>query len=188
MSDNEKLPAETGSRKRLFAFGCAGIIGIALLCGIAATVINTFDNGDDDDVVAESDPTATPEPEPEPTATPETETVTITDAHIDATVEFMNDEPQVRDTSVRVDDDTIIIAVIVDAAVNEERAQDILDSAIRWLASQAAMSHYHIDSPSSDHYGGIWDHYHLQVGAGPNPDDFYARGAIAAGPNHLSWD
>lgn len=182
MSANEKLPAKTRSRTRNIGLGCASIIGLALLCGLAASLINTGDDNDDD-VAAEPDQT----PTAKPTSTSVSEDPVITDTHVDQTVAFMLDEPGVSDITISVEDETVTVAVIVDAAIDEARSQEILDSAVRWLASQAAQSS-DVSSPSGDNLGGIWDHYTLQVGAGPSPDTFYARGAKVPSSPVISWD
>lgn len=163
----------------LYVFGALVIMGI---------IINAFRDSDpgETETLAESEPS----PTAVATATPEQDhdMPEIQDHHIDSTVEFMADEPQVQDVTISVSDDTVTVAIIVGAATNEEHAQDVIDSAVRWLASRVADSYNEIDSPSSDHLGGIWDYYELQVGAGPDAETFYARGAKARNSPQISWD
>ena len=185
----KKLPGlgDRGSGKR---FLLASLLYISLLGCTALALLGTLVDSDDDqnDVAAETAVmTASPEP-PSPTATPKAESLMITESHTDETVAFIEDEPLVRDAHISIDSDTVTIALQINHAATDEHARDVLDSAVRWLASQVAMSYDQIDPPSSDHLGGIWDHYTLQVGAGPDPETFYARGAKVPGSPHISWD
>ena len=186
MNAIKKLPG-MGHGSGIRVIAVLSVYALILLC-VAGAIVGTLtatDEPDNDVAVAEP---PTPDPTPDASPTPEPEKPTIAEDHIDATVSFMDDEPQVRDTTISVEDDTVIIAVIVDPSVDDERAREILDSATRWLSSRVADSYDTVESPSADSLGDIWNYYSLQVGAGPDPDTFYARGAMHQDGGQISWD
>lgn len=69
----------------------------------------------------------------------------------------------VDDACIVVEDGSILIVIMTNAALNDETVKDLVDSAIRRLSSTVSwFSEY--TSPSRDNYGSLYDDYFLTVG------------------------
>lgn len=99
------------------------------------------------------------------------------------TIDFITDDPLVKDAHIEVKGDKVTIAIIVNAAMNEERAKEVGDNSVRFLNTMVDGT-----EPATKHYlGSLWDHYDLHVGVGTGPDHFIAQGAKVKGAPRIVW-
>jgi len=104
--------------------------------------------------------------------------------------DIINDYDMVKDTHIEVseEDKKITLAIIVNAATNEEHAKELGDNFARALASGVSIySEDDLESPSKDNLGELYDSYDLQVCIGTSPDDFIARGAMVTNASKITW-
>lgn len=98
-------------------------------------------------------------------------------------VDFITDDPLVKDAHIEVEGDKVTIAIVVNAAMNEERAKEVGDNFVRFLNTMVDGT-----EPATKHYlGSLWDHYDLHVGVGTGPDNFIVQGAKVAGAKRIMW-
>lgn len=98
-------------------------------------------------------------------------------------VDFITDDPLVKDAHIEVKGDKVTLAIIVNAATNEDYAKELGDNLVRFLNSQVDGT-----KPATKHYlGSLWDHYDLHVGVGTGPDNFIAQGAKVATAKRIIW-
>src|SRR5690606_15667222 len=95
------------------------------------------------------------------------------------------EDPLVRDAAITINDDTVSMALQVNAAMTPEAARDRLDSFVRYFATQAAGDG--IDAPYGDSLGGIWEHYELRAAAGPDTETFIAGLLKVPGGVAIDW-
>lgn len=143
-----------------------------------ATDSNEGDGGDggDDIDVGESQDDEQPDGPPEVSG----ETISRTEA-------FIVDHDPVRDAYIEATDGEIRVSLIVGSAINEQTARDHLERAARFLASQAAMNHDRLSSPSGDSLGGLYEHHDLQVLASTQAGETVAHGAKVTGSRRITW-
>ena len=98
-------------------------------------------------------------------------------------VDFITDDPLVKDAHIEVKDDKVTLAIVVNAAMNEERAKEVGDNLVRFLNSQVEGT----KPATKDYLGGLWDHYDLHVGVGTGPDHFIAQGAKVTTAKRITW-
>lgn len=157
-----------------------GLFILIIVIGMNAETTETTEEPEPEPVAVEPEP----EPEPEPTPEPEPE---INDDHISIVTASANEELVVRDAYVGVEDDTVTIAVTVNAATTEDEAKRVLENAVRLIASMAAGDTEGLDGPSAETLGELWDYYTVHVMAGPNPDEVMVRGAKVPTSPQISW-
>lgn len=151
----------------------AGLVALVAFAGVGITHEPDEEDEPETEEVAESDdeePEETAEPEEEPQEEP-----VLTDDIFQEVVDFMEEEEMVQDAHVGLyeDDTQIRIVLQVNHATNEEHAEDLADSAIRWLASQASQHpDNELDTPSNEYLGELYDYYDLRVGVGTSADNF----------------
>lgn len=98
-------------------------------------------------------------------------------------VDFITDDPLVKDAHIEVEGDKVTIAIVVNAAMNEERAKEVGDNFVRFLNTMVDGT-----EPATKHYlGSLWDHYDLHVGVGTGPDHFIAQGAKVTTAKRITW-
>lgn len=99
------------------------------------------------------------------------------------TIDFITDDPLVKDAHIEVKGDKVTIAIIVNAAMNEERAKEVGDNSVRFLNTMVDGT-----EPATKHYlGSLWDYYDLHVGVGTGPDHFIAQGAKVKTAKRIIW-
>src|SRR5690606_29520629 len=99
------------------------------------------------------------------------------------TIDFITDDPLVKDAHIEVEGDKVTIAIIVNAAMNEERAREVGDNFVRFLNTMVDGT-----KPATKHYlGSLWDHYDLHIGVGTGPDHFIAQGAKVRTGKRIIW-
>src|SRR5690625_2509 len=114
----------------------------------------------------------------------------INEEAINHAYDVINDYDMVKDPYIEVskEDKKITLAIVVNAATNEEHAKDLGDNFARALASGVSIySEDDLKSPSKDNLGELYDSYDLQVGIGSSPDDFIARGAMVTSTSKITW-
>src|SRR5690606_17101790 len=69
-------------------------------------------------------------------------------------VEFITDDPLVKEAHIEVEGDKLTIAIFVNAAMNEERAREVGDNFVRFLNTMVDGT-----KPATKHsLGSLWDH------------------------------
>ncbi|MEC3228186.1 hypothetical protein P4W10_16085 [Bacillus thuringiensis] len=97
-------------------------------------------------------------------------------------LETISQNPHVRDAHIEIRGNKIIMAVIVDAAVNKNTAKEIGDNFVRNLGAFAGGK-----APEKHYYGEIFDNYDLQIGVGTSPDNIVVQGAKVASGKNIMW-
>lgn len=98
-------------------------------------------------------------------------------------IDFITDDPLVKDAHIEVKGNKVTLAIVVNAAMNEERAKEVGDNFVRFLNTMVDGT-----EPATKHYlGSLWDHYDLHVGVGTGPDNFIVQGAKVAGAKRIMW-
>lgn len=111
----------------------------------------------------------------------------ISEGAISRTEDFIAEERLVKDAHIGVEGEEVQLALIVNAAITEEKAKETLNNAARFLATQVSMDHEQLSSPDAESLGGLWDHYDLQVMAGTSPDDVLVHGAKVTSAREITW-
>jgi len=94
----------------------------------------------------------------------------------------------VKDAAVVIEGDTINLAIVVNAATNEEHAKRLGDNFVRMLASFTAFFNENdLKGPTKDYLGELWDYYNLNIGVGTGPDHFIVQGAKVKTAQKITW-
>src|SRR5690625_7323101 len=99
----------------------------------------------------------------------------INEEAINHAYDVINDYDMVKDPYIEVskEDTKITLAIVVNAATNEEHAKDLGDNFVRELASGVSIySEDDLESPSKNNLGEIYDFYNLHVDVGTSTDNF----------------
>lgn len=112
----------------------------------------------------------------------EVQKITIPEEAINMAVDTTKQDQLVTDAHIEVNDDRILISIIVNAAITEDKAKEVGENAVRQLA---AFSGY--GTPTKDYLGEIYDHYDLMVGVGTGPDNIIAQGAKVTVASKITW-
>lgn len=160
-------------------------VAVIVYLVVVLSVIGLFMDTESDDSGVLAIATVTPTTEPEPTVTPQPERPAIAQAAIDEAVAFITEDPLVHDAAITINDDTVSMALQVNAAMTPEAAEEWLDSFVRYFATQ--VSGDGIAAPQGDDLGGIWDHYTLQAAAGPDTETFIAGLMKSPGGAVVVW-
>lgn len=110
----------------------------------------------------------------------------------DEAVEMAKDQIKsdfVKDASIQIDDDKIILAIIVSPSVNEEFSKDVGERFARLLATFTSVTNKDVDlkGPSNESLGEIYDYYDLQIIVGSGPENVIVHGAKSSGSRVLVW-
>jgi hypothetical protein len=160
--------------KRWWFIAIAAIFFFALLGAITGDNESAESDNQDADA-SETVDEINDEEEPEENQAEELSEPVLTDDIFQEVIDFMEEDELVRDAHVGLyeEDTQIRITLQVEHATSEEQAEDLADSAIRWLASQAAQHpDNNLDSPSNEHLGELYDYYDLRVGVGTDANNF----------------
>ncbi|EMA6344844.1 hypothetical protein U3450_003900 [Bacillus cytotoxicus] len=114
--------------------------------------------------------------------TKETITVEFNEEGKKMALEQVKQNPLVHDAHIEVNGKTIVMAVIVGAAVNKEAAKEIGDNFVRNLGAFSGGK-----PPEKYYYGEIFDNYDLQIGVGTGPDNIIVQGAKVTSAKKITW-
>lgn len=192
MQHVKKLPGfRSGSRRN-------AIIASVVYVLVIVAIINLLTGGGSDDAepaeaaapTATMAATSTAVPatsaavDPTATATSASTRPVISDALIDDAVDLMLGYELVSDAAVVVDGDTVILSLIVNAAIRPDIAQQRLEGFARYLAGQVGQG---LRTPDKDGLGELWEHYDLELGAGIGDGSFIARGSKSKLSPTIRW-
>src|SRR5690606_7006958 len=94
----------------------------------------------------------------------------------------------VKDAAVVIEGDTINLAIVVNAATNEDYAKQLGENFARLLSTMTSIhSDVKLKSPTKDYLGELWDHYNLNIGVGTGPDHFIVQGAKVKTAKKITW-
>jgi hypothetical protein len=119
---------------------------------------------------------------PSPTDTPQEVKATLSDEAIKTTVETLKRDYLVKDVSIITKDSTINIAIQANAAINKNKAKDLIDTAIRQVGSNAGGR-----VPTKDYYGEIWDGYDAHVRIFSGQSNTILDGYMNKGENKITY-
>lgn len=169
--------------------GCGAVFGLFLLLGACVAIVG----GLSDDTTTADQPEENAEKEPEEKEESKKgkndKLPEIPDEAKKIAVDQIKMETLVEDALVQVEGDKVILAIVVNAATNEETAKEYGDNFARMLSSMtdAYNEDVDLDSPTKDYIGGLWDYYDLQVGVGTGPDNFIVQGAKVTSAKKITW-
>lgn len=178
MNSIRRLPGlGAGSRPKLIAAGALyAALGLCVLAALIGAVVSALGTGVDPEEVAVTDAPGEPANRP-----------AIDQAAIEEAITFIEGETIVSAAEIAVNDETVTMSLTVNRAATADASRDVLDSFVRTLASRVAAEHDDLESPKADDLGELWEHYALQVSAGPAADDPYAEGKLSQGERQFSW-
>ena len=110
----------------------------------------------------------------------------------DEAIEMAKDQIKsdfVGDTSIKIDDDEIILGIIVSPSANEDFSKDVGERFARLLASFVSATNKDVDlkSPTNESLGEIYDYYDLHIIVGTGPENVIVHGAKSSGSRVLVW-
>ncbi|MER1249812.1 hypothetical protein NQS42_18480 [Bacillus sp. C10(2022)] len=114
----------------------------------------------------------------------------ITDKAKTETNELIRNYDQVKDTYISVNKDKaeIILTIQVNPSVDKKSAEDLADSFVRSLASNASIyGENDIKSPTKDSLGELYDYYDLKIGVGTDENNFILQGAKVKSSPKITW-
>lgn len=158
------------------------IIAFAILLAIMLLVVGCGEGGQKEESKPEETRNEIQTEKKEETKLPE-----VSETAIEMTKELLMEETLVKDVHIEVKKDKIIIAIIVNAATNDEYAKELCENGVRFLASMSSDKDAGLKGPSKNHLGDIYNYYDLSVGVGPSPDNFI-QGAKDKTANRIFWD
>lgn len=112
------------------------------------------------------------------------ETSEISAESIEMAVAIIEGYDLVKDAAISVTGEDIAFAIIVNAAVNKEKAKELGDNFVRALGSNASAQG---EGPTKETYGGVYDYYSVQVKVADSSENTIAHGAMNAGTQRISW-
>jgi len=108
--------------------------------------------------------------------------IKLSDSAIKLTTDTLKSETLVQDVSIVEKDDMINIAIQVNAATNQTKSKDLVDTAIRQIGANSGGN-----MPGKDYYGQIWEVYNAHVRIFSGESTIILDGYMNKGSNKIAY-